>query len=349
MVIQRFDRRIIPDHRYTRRNRIVSNIVNGGKCLFLGDFPTFQESTVSNNKVTYLEASRILQEQKMRDVVLLQGNIYSKAILLQYTSTPAGRVGRASQYCKNPTGNGKTFLVEDVQNAPFALTGKELLDYAIRSSGEDPNAIFPHEVKIILEKDLQIKVDEETHYSLLWYVTKLESASSCWVEDADAAFNDFLNSPDRDNEFIGPVELTRIFVSFFIAALLLLLPGIVSKLVLQEQPSPSKQQHEDEVARAEEALVDAKLELEAKIEELKDYKEVIQRLHGENEQSKYSIAIWKASIEVFQKRQRELMQDRNTYRSMVWQAEQKVAWSHPGFNDNNSGEPIKIPEWLTQD
>ena len=81
VAIQRFDRRVVADHPYTRRNQIVSNIVTGGKCLFLGDFPTFLQSEVPNNETDNRTRSKIILEQKARDVVLLQGNIYSTAPL----------------------------------------------------------------------------------------------------------------------------------------------------------------------------------------------------------------------------------------------------------------------------
>mmetsp|Transcript_23642 Transcript_23642/g.57977 ORF Transcript_23642/g.57977 Transcript_23642/m.57977 type:complete len:378 (+) Transcript_23642:285-1418(+) len=318
--IQRLHRRVIADHPYTRRNQIVSNIVKGGKCLFQGDFATCLLQ-VNNRSVTeeVRTPSRIKKEQKIRDTVLLQGNIYSKTILLEYTESWAARHDNSGEIFKNPAGNGQTFTLEDIENAPCALTGKELVEYAMRCTGEDDNAIFLHEVKIILARDLLgTKLEDDKVYTLFWYVSALQQASNRWVENAEEEFSNHLHASDRNTQ----VGIRKWFFGLLIKALLFFLEACSSKLVSLGDLSYSySSRNKHGLEEANEDASAAKEELMAKNEELKRSNEMIKRLQRANGNCERCIGGLKASVEALERRQEELVYERDMYQSVARRVE----------------------------
>ncbi|KAL3941246.1 MAG: hypothetical protein SGBAC_004365 [Bacillariaceae sp.] len=314
--IQRFHLRVVADHPYTRRSLIVSNIVKGGKCVFERDFPTGQQLPAIKNETKGTAESQN-QEQKIQDVILLQGSIYSKTNLLQYSGT-RNAINRYGRRFANPTKNGRTFTLGDIDSAPCSLTGKELQEYAMCCTGEDADAIFRHEIKIILANDIGITLEDDKSYTLFWYVSKLQEASIRCVGDAEAAFTNHLQKPDRKNQISTSIYYLFHHASYFlIQSLALLLPALLSKLVLRDLSS----NHQKAKEEAREDASAAKEELMSKTKELKRSKEVIQSLQCANGQNEKSISQLKETIQALERRQGELVNERDRYRTVVRQTQ----------------------------
>ena len=298
--IKRFHRRVLPDHPYTHRHQIVTNIWKGGKCPFLCDFPT---QTITENGV------RVQQEQE-RDVVLMQGLICSKSVLLHYMGVE-GTKRNHSGYFANPTGNGKTFSMADACFAKSRVTGKELLEYAMRCSGVEANTnIFRHEVQIILRQDLEISVEEEKEYSLFWYVSQLERASTK-VEERANSFNSRIQTPQRDNRMVATTNTVKkepweLMFDLVLSYLIIFLPAI---LVCLHWMPPTMDDYKVEEEEDEQDIMAAKEELRSKNKELLQSNTKNQMLEWTICKHESTIEELKAKIDALEKEQKELVKE----------------------------------------
>ncbi|KAL3941245.1 MAG: hypothetical protein SGBAC_004364 [Bacillariaceae sp.] len=308
--------------------------------MFQGDFPTCLSVPVIKNETKGTAESQN-QEQKIQDVILLQGSIYSKTSLLLYTDTEAGRLGHSGPFT-NPTANGRTFTLGDIDSAPCTLTGKELQEYAMCCTGEDADAIFRHEIKIILANDIGITLEDDKFYTLFWYVSKLQEASIRCVEDAEAAFTNHLNNDANRNSLIDTRKLVFEYAfSFLIQAMVLLFPALV---VSPDHPSMHAEAMEDACAAKEELMVKNE-ELVSKMEELKRRQKMIQRLQSNNRQKRRSIAVLQARNEALERGQKELVKERDKYCDEVKRVK-KVHYQAVRGKQNAIGNQRRFPKLL---